>query len=278
MTLAQTAAQKNIDLIRAWLDAHNRQDRKALDYLDENVEFIQIPTGSVSRWKDMENLMKLAYSRKSYKELTHIFATDDEVCAEYTAKVSTAGAVSDFEKEQGLHGIDVSEAKPTSEMVELQECVVFHIKNGKIDRAREYWDAATLNRQLGIGEDEDATPATPGLTPKVILEEKIAENMKNDPGIVTKINAVCQFNITGPNGGDWYLDLTKPGGEIAHGTNPAAACTIRMTDADFVAFFTGKLSPQKAVLTGKLKIKGDMGMASVLRELLKEDLRFASHQ
>lgn len=269
MTLTQTAAQKNIDIIRAWLDAHNRQDRKALDYLDENVEIIQIPTGSVSHWEDLENLMKLAYTRKSYKELTHIFATDDEVCAEYTARISTAGAVSEFEQEQGLHGIDLSETKPTVDMVEIQVCFVCHIKNGKIDRAREYWDATALKRQLGVGEDEDATPTTPGLTPKVILEEKIAENMKNDSGIVAKINAVCQFHITGPNGGDWYLDLTKPGGDIARGTNPAAACTIGMNDADFVAFFTGKLSPQKAVLTGKLKMKGDMGLASALRELLK---------
>lgn len=269
MTLQQTAAQKNIDMIRAWLDAHNHQDRKALDYMDENIEIIQIPTGAISHWKDMENLMTLAYSRKSDKELTHIFATDDEVCAEYTARISTAGAISDFEKEQGLHGIDIAEAKPTSDMVEIQVCFVCHIKNGKIDRAREYWNAAALNRQLGVGEDEDATPTTPGLTPKVILEEKIAENIKNNPGIITKINAVCQFHITGPNGGDWYLDLTKPGGKIVHGTNSEAACTMSMNDADFVAFFTGKLSPQKAFLTGKLKMKGNMGMASALRELLK---------
>ena len=94
MALPQTAAQENMQLICAWIDAHNRQDRKALDYLDENVEIIQISTGSVSHWEDQENLMKLAYIRKSYKELTHIFATDDEVCAEYTAKISTAGTVS----------------------------------------------------------------------------------------------------------------------------------------------------------------------------------------
>lgn len=265
-------AQANIELMKAWLDAHKRQDIKALDYMSDDVEIIETPTGVVWRGrKDMEDLAKLAYSRKSFKELTHIFATADEACVEYTTKVSTTGEVSDFEKQQGLHGLDVSNAKPTVAMFELKVCFVCHIKDGKIDQAREYWDAASMAQQLGVGEDEQqaTTPAPGGLTPKVILEKKVPENIKNKPETVIKIHAICQFDISGPNGGAWYLDLTQPGGQVAQGISPDAACTLSMSDENFVAFFSGRLSAQKAFITGKLKVKGDMGIASSLRDILK---------
>jgi ketosteroid isomerase-like protein len=105
----------------------------------------------------MENLARLAYSRKSLKRLTRVFATDKEACVEYLTVVSTAGEVSDFEREHGLHGIDISNAKPTVDTFELPVCFVCEIQDGKIRRAREYWDAASLARQLGApGHQHDS--------------------------------------------------------------------------------------------------------------------------
>jgi ketosteroid isomerase-like protein len=145
------AAHANIELMKAWLDAHNRQDMRALDYMSDDVEIVETPTGVVWRGRgDMEDLARLAYSRKSYKRLTHIFATDKEACVEYMTVVPIAGDMTDFEKKQGLHGIDVSTAKPTVDTFELPVCFVCEIEDGKIRRAREYWDAAALARQLGV--------------------------------------------------------------------------------------------------------------------------------
>jgi ketosteroid isomerase-like protein len=60
------ATKANIELMKAWLDAHNRQDMKALDYMSDDVEIVETPTGVVWRGrKDMENLAKLAYPAKS---------------------------------------------------------------------------------------------------------------------------------------------------------------------------------------------------------------------
>ncbi len=70
------AAQTNIQIVKAWLDAHNRQDISALDYMSDDVEIVEMPTGVVWRGRrDTENLARLAYSRKSHKRLTHVFAT-----------------------------------------------------------------------------------------------------------------------------------------------------------------------------------------------------------
>ena len=41
-----------------------------------------------------------------------------------------------------------------------------------------------------------------------------------------------------------------------------------MTSEDFVNMVNGQLAPQMAFMTGKLKIKGDMGLALKLQQIL----------
>ena len=45
-------------------------------------------------------------------------------------------------------------------------------------------------------------------------------------------------------------------------------CTIRMTLDNLVKLLTGKLNPMTGVMTGKLKVSGDMGVAMKLGKLL----------
>ena len=54
------------------------------------------------------------------------------------ALADVRGEVTDSEKKQGLHGIDVSNAKPHVDTFEMPVCFVCEIQNGKIRRAREY--------------------------------------------------------------------------------------------------------------------------------------------
>ena len=48
-----------------------------------------------------------------------------------------------------------------------------------------------------------------------------------------------------------------------------ADVTLTMADEDLVDMMTGKLNPQKAFFKGKLKIKGNMGLAMKLQEFQK---------
>ena len=45
-------------------------------------------------------------------------------------------------------------------------------------------------------------------------------------------------------------------------------CTSRMTLDNLVKLLTGKLNPMTGVMTGKLKVSGDMGVAMKLGKLL----------
>ncbi len=103
---------------------------------------------------------------------------------------------------------------------------------------------------------------------KEVFQRHIPERLRNKPDVVSKINAVYQFNISGPEGGQWCVDCTQPGGAIAFGQSSAAKCTVTATDSDFLNIVNGKLNPQMAFMSGKLKIQGDMGLAMKLQQIL----------
>ncbi len=103
---------------------------------------------------------------------------------------------------------------------------------------------------------------------KDVFERHIPDKLKAKPDVVTKINAVYQFNIGGEGGGSWSVDCTQPGGKVTQGTAPKASCTVAATDADFLSIMNGKLNPQMAFMSGKLKIQGDMGLAMKLQQIL----------
>ncbi|MGC3999600.1 MAG: SCP2 sterol-binding domain-containing protein [Anaeromyxobacter sp.] len=105
-------------------------------------------------------------------------------------------------------------------------------------------------------------------TVKEVFENHIPHKFQAKPDVVTKINAVYQFNISGPGGGAWTVDCTAPGGKVTEGAVTAAKCTVAATDADFLAIVNGKLNPQMAFMSGKLKIQGDMGLAMKLQQIL----------
>src|SRR6185436_1206744 len=100
------------------------------------------------------------------------------------------------------------------------------------------------------------------MTPKEIFEGRISEKTKN-PDAVKKVNAVYRFDLSGPNGGVWILDM-KEGSAGVRQADEAGQCTIAMSDNDFVDMLTGKLNAQFAFMSGKLKVKGDMGLAMKL--------------
>ena len=103
---------------------------------------------------------------------------------------------------------------------------------------------------------------------KDVFERHMPERLQSKPDLVSKINAIYQFNISGPTGGAWSVDCTKPGGSVATGQSGAARCTVTCADTDFLNIVNGKLNAQMAFMSGKLRIQGDMGLAMKLQQIL----------
>ena len=104
-------------------------------------------------------------------------------------------------------------------------------------------------------------------TPKELFETRIAEKTRN-PEAVKKVNAIYRFDLSGPNGGTWIVNL-KEGTAGVRQADEQGQCTIAISDSDFVSMLEGKLNPQMAFMSGKLKVKGDMGLAMKLGQVLQ---------
>lgn len=103
---------------------------------------------------------------------------------------------------------------------------------------------------------------------KEIIEVEIAKKLKSNPEKATAVNAIVELVITGDDGGTWSIDCTKAGGEVLKGSTDKAKLTVTMLDSDFLELYKGNLNPQKAFFSGKVKVKGDMGLALKLGNIL----------
>ncbi len=110
--------------------------------------------------------------------------------------------------------------------------------------------------------------ADPVSSVKDAFERHIPAKLQAKPDVVSKINAIYQFNIGGPGGGSWAVDCTHPGGKVQAGSAPNARCTVAATDQHFLDIVNGRLDAQMAFMSGKLKIQGDMGLALKLQQIL----------
>jgi putative sterol carrier protein len=76
-----------------------------------------------------------------------------------------------------------------------------------------------------------------------------------------------QFNLSGPNGGEWRIEVNDGKCKVEKGKIDNPNVTFAASDKDWVALSNGKLNGFWAVLTGRLKIHGDQTIANKLDEM-----------
>lgn len=145
-----SSSQKNMDLIREWVDAVNRNDVEAeLACWQPDGEFYAVPTGMT--YKGIEEIRKAGEKSasvvggqpvKGRKQITHLSAGEDWACVEYDTHADIVGPIAIKDLTLLPEG-----AKKT---VITKACVVFQLKDGKIYRAQEYFDALSMAQQLGL--------------------------------------------------------------------------------------------------------------------------------
>jgi F420-dependent oxidoreductase-like protein len=99
------------------------------------------------------------------------------------------------------------------------------------------------------------------------LFAKVTQRVAADPTLVQRVNAVYQFNVHGDDGGAWVVDLKNGAGEVWSGQHEAADCIISMNQDDFVALASGRINPINAFMQGRIRVQGDIMMATRLQSL-----------
>lgn len=75
------------------------------------------------------------------------------------------------------------------------------------------------------------------------------------------------FQLSGPNGGDWFVEVSDGICRIDQGKIDNPGVTFIASDQDWVALSNGKLKGWWAYLTGRLKIHGNQDLARKLDEM-----------
>ncbi len=77
-------------------------------------------------------------------------------------------------------------------------------------------------------------------------------------------NATVQYDISGEGGGTWHAIIKDGTCTVNSGPAPSPNLTLAMSAQDWIDMTTGKQNPQMLFMSGRLKLKGDMGLAMKL--------------
>lgn len=118
------------------------------------------------------------------------------------------------------------------------------------------------------------TPSVGGELQSALVFEEIGRRLK-DVGreVVKKVNAVFEWHITkgGATAAKWTIDLKSGSGKVYQGPAKGSAdTTIIISDEDFMEVVLGKLDPQKAFFSGRLKARGNIMLSQKLEMILKD--------
>jgi putative sterol carrier protein len=88
-----------------------------------------------------------------------------------------------------------------------------------------------------------------------------------NPAKAEGVDAVFQFDLTGDNGGQYWVKVTNQQVESHEGVHPSPTMTLTAAADDYLALVNGDLNPMMAFMQGKVKVKGDMGLALKLQAM-----------
>jgi putative sterol carrier protein len=82
-------------------------------------------------------------------------------------------------------------------------------------------------------------------------------------------NATVQYDVSGEGGGTWHAVIKDGSCTVKQGPAPTPNLTLQIAAQDWLDMVSKKLSGQQLFMSGKLKVKGDMGLAMKLGSMFQ---------
>ncbi|MBN2472870.1 MAG: SCP2 sterol-binding domain-containing protein [Anaerolineae bacterium] len=86
--------------------------------------------------------------------------------------------------------------------------------------------------------------------PELFLPEKAAG-----------LNTIIQLDLSGENGGSWWIRIADGQCEIQEGQADSPQMTLKSTADDLYAVLSGEANAISSFMQGKIKVQGDMALA-----------------
>lgn len=91
--------------------------------------------------------------------------------------------------------------------------------------------------------------------------------VKLDADAAEGLDAIYQFDLSGPQGGKFYLIVRNGACSVEEGAHPRPQVVLIMSGEDCLGVLTGRLDGPSIFLSGRLRIEGDFGLALQLKSL-----------
>jgi putative sterol carrier protein len=123
---------------------------------------------------------------------------------------------------------------------------------------------STLASLICIGAPNAASSEHMDSTP-----QEVFDSMRGSfqPAKAKGVHSRYQWDLSGPQGGEWWIDVNDGKYKMGKGKIDNPNVTFVARDRDWVAVSNGQLGGTWAYLTGRLKIRGDQGLARKLGEI-----------
>ncbi|HET9625191.1 MAG TPA: SCP2 sterol-binding domain-containing protein [Kofleriaceae bacterium] len=106
---------------------------------------------------------------------------------------------------------------------------------------------------------------------KTLFNTRLPAALARNAEDARTIGAKFQLQISGPNGGDWYIDVsgTPTAPQCVSGPGPGNAdCTISVSDDDFEKLLADpQIMAMQMYFNGKLQVAGNQMLALKLQKL-----------
>ncbi len=123
---------------------------------------------------------------------------------------------------------------------------------------------ATIITAIGLGAASAASKESSNSTPQQVFD---GMRQSFQAQKAKGVHARYQWELSGPNGGQWWIDVNDGTYKMGKGKIDNPSVTFVTSDTDWVALSNGTLGGKWAYFTGRLKIHGSQSVARKLDEI-----------